>query len=86
VESALNFQSLPDGHFPEANYYQRTQALFGCQNKSMSFELIKISESKSAALKKHIPEDSKALRSEMTGLYSRIADSVRRRTTNHWSH
>jgi hypothetical protein len=51
----------------------------------MSFEPIKIAESKSAALKKHIPEERKALRSEMTGLYGRIADSVRRRTVNNWS-
>jgi hypothetical protein len=51
----------------------------------MSFELIKIAGSKSGALKKCIPEERKALRLEMSDLYGKIANSVRRRTANNWS-
>jgi hypothetical protein len=51
----------------------------------MSLELMKIVESKAKALKKEIPEERKALRLEMSGLYERIADSARRRMVSSWS-
>jgi hypothetical protein len=51
----------------------------------MSVELIRSAGSKASAQKKESSEERKALRSEMNGLYAKIADSIRRRTASGWS-
>ena len=50
----------------------------------MSIALVKTLESKTAALKKAIPEGRKALRFEMSALYGKIAASQRRRAADSW--
>jgi len=51
----------------------------------MSISLIKIVETKTPALKKEIPAARKAMRYEMSSLYSKIANSYRRRAADSWS-
>jgi hypothetical protein len=50
----------------------------------MAFELVGLAASKSGSLKKHVPEERKAFRKEMSVLYGKIADTVRRRNSNTW--